>query len=149
MALSSGQLSTAQEQAFLNAVFRTGSYTAPVHIYVGLSSTAPTDATGSGLTEPPIGTNGYARAQLDPGTGNWAAASASGTGQGTSNSSAITFPTSTGSWSSGATMIWFSLWDASTSGNLIGLGTLTTGQAVGASGITLSFSSGQLVPTLT
>lgn len=149
MALSTAQGSQYLENMVLGAIFRAGTFTDPTHIYYGLSSTAPTDNTGAGLTEPTIGTNGYARAQLDGSTGNYAAPSGSGTGQGTSNSAAITWPSSTGAWLSGATLLWGFAVDASSAGNFLLYWPLTTGQTVGSSGITVSYPISNLTPSAT
>lgn len=139
MALTTAQGSSYLETMVLNSIFRAGTWTDPVHLYYGLSSTAPTDNTGAGITEPTIGTNGYARAQLDGASGNYAAPSASGTGEGSSNSAAITWPTSTGAWLSGSTLLWGFVSDASSAGNFLLFWPLTTGQTVASSGITVSY----------
>lgn len=149
MALTTAQASQYLENMTLGAIFRAGTFTDPVAIYYGLSTTAPNDNTGAGLSEPTIGTNGYARAQLNGATGNYAAPSASGTGQGTSNSAAITWPTSTGAWSAGSTLTWGFAADASSAGNYLMFWPLTTGQTVGSSGITVSYPIGNLTPTAT
>ena len=60
-----------------------------------------------------------------------------------SNSSTVTFPTSTGTW--GGTASYSGLFDASTSGNLLIWSALTTPQSITASGITPSFAAGALV----
>lgn len=96
------------------------SYTMPT-VYVGLSSTAPTLA-GTNVTEPSGGA--YARVATSGST--WAAA-ASGA---TSNALAITFPTATADWLSGANLTYGLFYDAATSGNLLGFGVLSVARPV-------------------
>lgn len=96
------------------------SYTMPT-VYVGLSSTTPTLA-GTGVTEPSSGA--YARVATSGAT--WAAA-ASGA---SSNAATITFPTATGDWLSGANLTYGLLYDAATSGNLLGYGVLSVARNV-------------------
>lgn len=60
----------------------------------------------------------------------------------TSNSAAVTFPTSTGTW--GGTAVEFALHDALTAGNILDHAPLTTPQSIAASGITPSFAVGTL-----
>ncbi len=108
----------------------------PPAVYVGLFTAAPTDAGGG--TEATGGS--YARVQVTQADASWAAPA--GTPTLTSNSAAVTFPTSTATW--GGTMTHFGIFDAATTGNLIGWNSLTTPQAVGAAGITPSFAIGAL-----
>lgn len=98
-------------------------YTSPT-VYVGLSTTTPTLASTSnwGVTEPSTGS--YARVATTGATWNAAATNAA------TNAAAITFPTATGNWSSSANMTYALLWDASTGGNLLAFGALSTPQPV-------------------
>lgn len=111
-------------------------FTAPTY-YVGLSSTAPAED-GSNITEPSGG--GYARANT---SGKWGSPSAGSV----SNNANIDFAESTGAWLAGASLPYFVLFDASSGGNACRYGTLGTARAVGAAGITLRFTSGQLTMT--
>ena len=115
------------------------SFTMPT-VAVGLSSTLPTIA-GTNITEPTIGTNGYARVAT---SGLWGAAS-SGT---ILNSGAINFPTSTGAWSAGASQTYLCFYDATSGGNLLAFELITTAFAVGAAGITPSAAIGQVSTTI-
>lgn len=154
-----GQLSATQEAAALNAIFRNTTFSLPATVYVALSTAAPTATDGTGLAEPTIGTGGYARVAVTTGSGGgtgavFGAPAAGGTsGQAITNGSTVSFPASTAAWSTGSTPnTWFSLWltsSGTTAANFVGAGPLQTGQAVNASGITLSFASGQLTITLT
>lgn len=66
------------------------------------------------------------------------------TGWAIANDGAITFPTASASW---GTVTHFGVFDASTAGNLLYWGALTTSKAVG-SGDTASFAVGELDVTL-
>lgn len=98
-------------QAALNdLVGKTAMPSLPANVYVGLFTAVGTDA-GTGFTE--VSGNAYARASTSGSTWNAASGSAPSS---ISNSSTITFPTSTGSW---GTVIAFGLFDAASSGNLL------------------------------
>lgn len=131
-------LTDAIEQALLDHIFTDPTYTPPTTLYIGLSSTTPTDA-GGNITEP--SGNGYARVATT--SADWGAAT--GTAPATkSNTSTKTFPTATGDWSSQANQTHFVIMTASTAGSCIGWGALTTPKAV-LNGDTPSFASGALV----
>jgi len=107
-------LSNYLENALLNAVLNNTSYTSPATTYVGLFTSDPTDA-GSG-TE--VSGNSYARV----------AASFGAASQGNcTNDADITFAQATGNW---GTVTHFGLYDASTSGNLLFHGALTSSKAI-------------------
>lgn len=127
-----------EEQALLNGVLQDGSYAGYATMWIGLSSTTPTEA-GGNFTEPSGGS--YARVST---TGaDWAAAS--GTAPATkATSTAKTFPTASADWVSGANLTYFGLFDASTAGNLKWFGALGTAKPV-LNGDTASFASGALV----
>jgi hypothetical protein len=120
----------------LDRMFRNQAFTIAAN-YVGLWTTTLADSsTGSSGTEA-SGTN-YARVAVNPAAGAspaWAAAS----GGATSNANAITFATAGASW---GTVTDAAVLDASTLGNMLMYGTVTS-QAV-ASGDTVSFSSSAL-----
>ena len=99
--------------------------------YVGLSTANPT-AEASGLAEPSGGS--YVRVET-AGT-DWEAAS-SGAIQ---NAEVITFAEATGDW---GTVTYFSLFDASTAGNMLAYGALDTPQSI-VSGKTARFAAGAL-----
>lgn len=126
----SGSFTYLLDNDLVNHILGVTSYSAPT-IYIGLSSTTPVVG-GTGVTEPTIGTNGYARVSAT-GTGVWNSANAGAT----SNLAAINFPTATGSWASGATMTYAVLYDAATGGNFLGFASLSVPQPV-LTGNTLS-----------
>jgi hypothetical protein len=123
------------ENEIIKHIFRTGSFTKPTAIYIGLMSAAAAPEAGT-VTE--LTGNGYARVSVAPLDANWAAPSA-GNGT-TSNVAAITFPTATADW---ATATHFGIWDASTAGNLLVYATLTASRTV-TNGSTASFAIGAL-----
>ncbi len=117
------------ENKVLDHVVGKTSFTMP-SAWVALFTAAPTDAGGG--TE----CSGGSYARKSTAGSDWAAAS----GGATSNSATITFVTPTGSW---GTATHFALMDASTAGNQLGWGVLTTPQAIGT-GNTVSFAVGEL-----
>jgi len=135
--------STYLADALANEVFGGVNFTPPTTLYIGLSSTLPTVA-GANITEPTIGTNGYARASVANNTTNFPTT----TTNNKSNGVAITFPTSTGSWLSSASLGYLVFYDAATGGNVLGFSTLNNPQVVASSGATLSFAIGSLTITI-
>lgn len=114
----------------------------PATHYYGLTTDTCSDA-GPG-TEP--SGNGYARVAVVASLANFAGTqgsgttvASSGTGGATSNNGAITFPTSTGAWASGATLQAVRTYTLSSGGVQTTCIDLTTGFAVPATGVTLSF----------
>lgn len=118
------------ETALVNAVLRNTSYTSPTTVYVGLFTSDPTDA-GSG-TE--VSGGSYTRKAM---------AFASPTNGATSNSSAVEFDQATASW---GTVTHFGLFDASSSGNLLLHGALTTSKTID-SGDVFKFATSALTAT--
>ena len=118
------------ETEILDHVFGGNAYTAPVTLYTGLYTAAPSD-TGGG-TE--LSGNGYARqATAFTVTGNTA-----------SNTSAEEWATATGSW---GTITHVGVFDASTGGNLMAYGTLTASKTI-ATGDVFRIPAGDLDITL-
>jgi hypothetical protein len=111
-------------------VFGGTAYTAPTTLYLALYTTAPTD-TGGG-TE--LSGSGYARQTVAFTVTNDTA----------SNTSAIEFPTATGSW---GTIVAVGVFDQLTSGNLLAYGNLTASKAI-ASGDVFRVPAGDLDITL-
>lgn len=118
------------ENKVLGHVFGGASYTAPATLYVALFTSDPGE-TGSG-TE--VSGGSYARQTVTfTVTGNLA-----------SNTAAVEFPTATGSW---GTITYAAVYDASTSGNLLAYGALTTSKTI-ASGDVLRIPAGDFDITL-
>lgn len=116
-------------------LFRTGSFTKPSALYVSLHTADPTDdATGTEVSG-----GSYARVQRDPLDANWTAASA--TDGVTDNAAAITFPSPTANWGS---ITHFGIWDASSAGNMLIHGALTTPKTVNNGDAAPSFAIGAL-----
>jgi hypothetical protein len=93
----------------------------PATVYIGLSSTTPTQA-GTNITEPSGGN--YARVAVANNSTNWPNAS----GAVKSNANQITFNTPNADW--GAALTYWIMMDASTAGNLITFGALTNSVTV-------------------
>jgi len=118
--------------------------TGPATLYVGLFTVTPSD-TGGG-TE--VSGNAYARVAVTSSLANWAGTqsagsttASSGTGGTTSNNNVISFPTPTPSgW---GTVVAVGLFDASSSGNLLIWGALTTSKTINP-GDTVTFPAGTL-----
>lgn len=123
------------EQKLAALLFGATAYSIPGTYYVALFTAAPDD-TGGG-TEVTGGS--YARAAVTNNVTNFPAP----TGGVSTNGTAITFAQATASW---GTVTHFGIFDASTSGNLIVWGALTTPKTV-ANNDTVSFAASQLSVT--
>lgn len=116
----------------------------PTNLYVGLFTVNPTDGTAG--TE--VSGNAYARVAVASSLANWAGtqgagttAASSGTSGTTSNNGVITFPTPTPSgW---GTVVGFGIFDASSGGNLLAFGALTTSKTINP-GDPVTFPAGSL-----
>lgn len=135
--------STYLADALVNEVFGGVNFVPPTTLYIGLSSTLPTVA-GGNITEPTIGTNGYARASATNNTTNFPSTSSNNK----SNGIAITFPTSTGAWLAAASLGYLFFSDAASGGNILGFAALNNPQVVASSGATLSFAASSLTITI-
>lgn len=112
------------ENKVLLHVFGATAYTAPATLYVALFTSDPGE-TGSG-TE--VSGGSYARQTITfTVTANQA-----------SNTAAVEFPTATASW---GTVTYAAIYDASTSGNMLAYGALTTSKTI-ASGDVLRIPAG-------
>ena len=128
----------------------TATWSAVPTLYVALGTGTVNDNTFTELAT----TGSYARVKLCSGTtqaltdfngthGTTTGAS-SGTDGTIENAIVVTFPTATADWNTAATIPNFAIYDASTGGNLLYWGTLTTARAV-TNGTTASFAAGALV----
>ena len=134
-------LSDYLENKVIDYVFRGQAFTAPTTMYVGLLTSAPSD-TGGG-TE--VSGGSYARVSVASSLANWAGTqgsgsttASSGTSGTTSNNNVISFPTPTANW---GVITHVALYDASSSGNLIIYGALTTAKTVNNGDSAPSFQS--------
>ena len=116
----------------LDHVFRNAAYTPPSTVYIGLY----TSATGAGGTGKEVSGNGYTRKAM-----SFDASS----GGAIDNTSAVEFPTATGSW---GTITHTAVLDAASSGNMLAENALTASKAIG-SGDVFRFQAGQFDITLT
>ena len=126
-------LSSYTEGKLEDHLFGIAAYTAPT-LYLAASTADPTSA-GTGLTEP--SGLGYTRVATAP--TDWSRA-----GNVVTNASVISFPQATGAW---GTIAYGALMDASTAGNMILDGALTTAKAI-SNGDTLQFPIGSISFTL-
>ncbi|WP_020161249.1 phage tail fiber protein [Methylobacter marinus] len=123
------------EEEILKHIFRTGSFTKPAALYVGLMTAVSDGETG---TVAEVSGGGYARVSVAPDDSNWdAAVGGNGT---TANTNAITFPEVTADW---GTVTHFGIWDASANGNLLVYAALTVPRNI-TSGSTPDFAAGAL-----
>jgi len=117
------------ENKILDHVFNISSFSAPSNIYIGLSTVDPGESAGT-LAEP--SGNNYARVQMN----SWETSS----GGTTSNSAAVTFPTSAGNW---GTISYVCIFDALSGGNMLAYGTMDTNKTV-TIGDTIQFAIGDI-----
>jgi hypothetical protein len=129
-------MSTYLKHALLNHTFRTTKYTAPSIIYAALFTDTP-DADNANKTEVSTSGTGYARVSVSVADSSFDAPSAGAT----QNTAAITFGTPTGSW---GTVNGMGFYDASSGGNLLWFGDLTTPKAVTTGDGAPSFVNGDL-----
>ena len=118
--------------------------TGPTNLYVGLFTATPSD-TGGG-TEVTGGS--YARVTVASSLANWAGTQAAasttastGTTGTTSNNNAVTFPAPTANW---GTIVAFGIFDATSGGNLLFWGALTTNKTVNNGDAAPSFAAAAL-----
>lgn len=123
------------ENEIIKHIFRTGSFTKPTVLGVALFTAAPSDAGGG--TEVTGGS--YARVDHPPLDANWDATS--GTDGLTANTTAITFPAPTADWGQ---ITHFGIFDATSGGNLLYHGALTTPKTVNNGDPAPSFPIGSL-----
>jgi hypothetical protein len=131
------------ENSLVDQLFRGQAAPTTTTLYVGLLTTAPSDAGGG--TE--VSGGSYARVAVTSSLANWAGTqsagstvASSGTGGQTSNNAAITFPTPAATW---GTVTHFGIYDASTAGNLLFWGALTISKTINQSD-TVTFPAASL-----
>jgi hypothetical protein len=116
-------------------LFRTGSFTKPTVLGVALFTAAPSDSGGG--TEVTGGS--YARVDRPPLDANWTAASS--TDGLTDNAAVITFPAPTANW---GVVTHFAIFDATSGGNLLFHGALTTPKTINSGDPAPTFPTGSL-----
>lgn len=132
------------ENKLVDWLLRGQAFTPPATVYVGLLTAAPSDAGGG--TE--VSGGSYARVAVTSSLANWAGTQAaastvasSGTSGGTSNNGAVTFPAPTANW---GVVTHFAIYDASTAGNLLFYGALSTSKTINNGDSAPSFAAAQL-----
>jgi hypothetical protein len=118
------------ENIFLNLALRATAFTAPTTVYVALYTSTP--GVGGGGTE--VSGGAYARQSTAYG------AASSGQVQ---NNAAVVFPQATANW---GTITSFAILDASTGGNMLYFGSLTTSKTINT-GDQLQFATGGITVT--
>jgi hypothetical protein len=118
------------ENKVLGHVFGGSAYSAPVTIYVGLFTADPGESGSSNE----VSGNGYLRQSMAFTVSGSAAA----------NTSAVEFPTATGSW---GTVTHTALYDASTSGNMLAVGQLSASKSIGTNDV-FRFNAGDFDITI-
>jgi hypothetical protein len=126
-------------------------YPIPANLYLGLSSTAPSQVQAGtptwNFTEP--AGNAYARVMVPNNATNFGPVTpALSNGFAMKNLLVVTFLQASGPWLAGAPLSYFGLFDTLTAGNLCLYGTCSPAQTVGSGNITLSFAAGALNITL-
>ncbi len=124
-------LSNFLELKLLDHVLRNVSYTSPSTVYMALYTSDP----GEANTGTEVSGTAYARTALTVG------AASGGQSQ---NSAAVVFPTAGGSW---GTITHFAVFDASTAGNMLIYGALTSSIVI-SSGTRPTFDIGTLTISL-
>lgn len=132
------------ENKLIDFIFRGVAFTAPATVYIGLLTSAPSDA-GGGVE---VSGGAYARVAVASSLANWAGTQAagstvasSGTSGTTSNNAAITFPAPTANW---GVVTHFGVYDAATAGNLLYWAALTTAKTINSGDAAPSFAAGSL-----
>lgn len=135
------------ENKLVDLTLRGQAFTAPATLYFSLHTAAPTgDVPGTEVSG-----GSYARKAVTASLANFAGTqsagsttASSGTGGVTSNNGLIDFPAPTGNW--GIVTHW-AVWDASTAGNCLFQGALTTSKTINNGDAAPSFAAGALVLT--
>lgn len=117
------------EGKIIEHVLRNVSFTSPATVYIALFTADPTE-TGSQAAE--VSGGSYARTSATFGAHS---------GGSVNNSADVTFPQASGSW---GTITHLGIMDASTAGNMLYFGALTSSVTI-ASGEQLRFPSGSIV----
>jgi hypothetical protein len=132
---AAGAMSDHLEGALLGHVFKGTAYAGPATTYVGLSTSACSDAS----TGTEVAGGGYARVAVASNGSSWTGPTAN---NGTiANAAAVTFPAPTGNW--GSVTHWF-ISDAATAGNLLVCAPLTTPKTINNGDAAPAFGAGAL-----
>ena len=136
------------ENKLVDHIFRGQTFTAPATVYFALFTAAPSDSGGG--TEVTGGS--YTRASVTTSLANFAGTqsagsttASSGTGGQTSNNGTVAFPAPTANW---GTVTHFGVFDASSGGNLLVWGALTTSKTVNNGDAAPSFAAAAFTFTL-
>jgi hypothetical protein len=128
------------ENEILDHILSAATYTAPATVYIGLWTSALTDAS-TGATAGEVSGGSYARVAVTNNATNWPAAS----GGSKSNGADFTFPTATAGW---GTVTHFAILDSATlgAGNILYWADLTVSKTV-SNGDIVKFATGSITIT--
>jgi hypothetical protein len=132
------------ENAVLNWFRGTTFPVVPTHTYLALFTTAPVGGTDAAAVEVTIGSNGYLRLQVTPGSTTLVAPTSLAPATAATGANQVFATPSGAGW---GTIVGWGLYDAATAGNLLVYGLVTGGGAV-ASGDTVEFLTGNLTITV-
>lgn len=135
MPVAAGSKTDYLEDALIGHLFRGTPYTAPTILYVGLMTSACSDAASG--TE--VSGGSYVRVGVANNSAQWNATSG-GNGT-TANTNSITFATPSADWGQ---VSHFGIWDASTAGNQLICNALTTPKTINNGDPAPSFTSNAL-----
>lgn len=141
---SADAMSNFLENRLVDALLRGQTYTMPTTVYVGLATSAGSDAAcGTEVTG-----GSYARVSVTSSLANWAGTQSSGstvastgTAGTTSNNNAITYPAPTANWGS---IVEVCVFDASSGGNVLFRTALTASKTVNNGDAAPSFAAAAL-----
>jgi hypothetical protein len=135
-----GSMSDFLENEILDHILSAATYTAPATVYIGLWTSALTDAS-TGATAGEVSGGSYARVAVTNNATNWPAAS----GGSKSNGADFTFPTATAGW---GTVTHFAILDSATlgAGNILYWADLTVSKTV-SNGDIVKFATGSITIT--
>lgn len=135
-----GSMSDFLENEVLDHILSAATYTAPATVYIGLWTSALTDAS-TGATAGEVSGGSYARVAVTNNATNWPAAS----GGSKSNGADFTFPTATAGW---GTITHFAILDSATlgAGNILYWADLTVSKTV-SNGDIVKFATGSITIT--
>lgn len=135
-----GSLSDYAENKVLDLLFSNTSYTIPTTYYIGLWTSALSDAS-TGSTAGEVSGGSYARVAVTNNVTNFPASSSGAK----TNGVTFTFPTASAGW---GTITHLGLFDASSAGNMIAWTDLGTSKTI-ANGDTASINGGDLALSIT
>lgn len=134
-------LSNYAEAKIIDHVFRTASFAKPATLYFALFTTIPGED-GAGGVE--VSGGNYGRIAVTGSDANFTAPADAAPGRKTQNANPITFGAPSAAW---GTVVGYGVYDATSGGNLLALGSLSASKVIGASDPAPEFPAGAFVFT--